>query len=89
MRVESLFFVLAIGVAAGWLGGNFVKGYGLGLAIVMIVGVAGAFIGAWLFSTFHFVSGAGFVGDLMGASVGAVALLLALRLLRRRVSRNT
>ncbi|HLY78098.1 MAG TPA: GlsB/YeaQ/YmgE family stress response membrane protein [Caulobacteraceae bacterium] len=84
MNGESLLIFLVIGALAGWLGGIVVKGYGLGLVGDMVVGVIGSFIGGWLFSYFHIVHGAGFLGNLVGATFGAIVLLFALRLIRRR-----
>ena len=84
MNGESLLIFLLVGVLAGWLGGIVVKGYGLGLIGDMVVGVIGSFIGGWLFNYFHIVHGSGFLGNLIGATVGAVVLLFALRLFRRR-----
>jgi uncharacterized membrane protein YeaQ/YmgE (transglycosylase-associated protein family) len=85
MTMESLFIFLLIGALAGWLGGIVVKGYGLGLVGDIIVGVIGSFIGGWLFNNFHIVHGSGFLGELIGATVGAIILLFALRLVRRAV----
>ena len=84
MNGESLLMFLLIGALAGWLGGIVVKGYGLGLVGDIVVGVIGSFIGGWLFNAFHIVHGAGFFGNLIGATLGAVVLLFALRLVRRR-----
>jgi uncharacterized membrane protein YeaQ/YmgE (transglycosylase-associated protein family) len=84
MNGESLLIFLLVGVLAGWLGGIVVKGYGLGLVGDMVVGVIGSFIGGWLFNYFHVVHGAGFLGNLIGATVGAIVLLFVLRLVRRR-----
>ena len=84
MNGESLLIFLLVGVLAGWLGGIVVKGYGLGLVGDMVVGVIGSFIGGWLFSYFHIVHGTGFLGELIGATVGAILLLFVLRLVRRR-----
>jgi uncharacterized membrane protein YeaQ/YmgE (transglycosylase-associated protein family) len=84
MNGESLLIFLLVGALAGWLGGIVVKGYGLGLVGDIVVGVIGSFIGGWLFNYFHIVHGSGFLGNLIGATVGAVVLLFALRLFRRR-----
>jgi uncharacterized membrane protein YeaQ/YmgE (transglycosylase-associated protein family) len=84
MNGESLLIFLLVGALAGWLGGIVVKGYGLGLVGDMVVGVIGSFIGGWLFSYFHIVHGTGFLGNLIGATLGAIVLLFALRLVRRR-----
>ena len=84
MNGESLLIFLVIGVLAGWLGGIVVKGYGLGLIGDMVVGVIGSFIGGWLFNNFHIAHGSGFIGELIGATAGAILLLFVLRLVRRR-----
>jgi uncharacterized membrane protein YeaQ/YmgE (transglycosylase-associated protein family) len=84
MNGESLLIFLLIGALAGWLGGIVVKGYGLGLVGDIVVGVIGSFIGGFLFNYFHIVHGSGFLGNLIGATVGAIVLLFALRLVRRR-----
>ena len=83
MHGETLLIFLIVGVIAGWLGGIVVKGYGLGLIGDMVVGVFGSFIGGWLFASLHLVHGVGFLGELVGATVGAIVLLIALRLVRR------
>ncbi len=49
----------------------------------MVVGVIGAFVGNWLFGHFHLIHGGGVVGEFIGATVGAVVLLLLIRLIRR------
>lgn len=84
MNGESLLIFLLIGALAGWLGGIVVKGYGIGLIGDIVVGVIGSFIGGWLFNNFHIVHGNGFFGQLVGATAGAILLLFALRLVRRR-----
>ena len=56
----------------------------LGLVGDMIVGVIGSFIGGWLFGHFAIAHGSGLVGELVGATVGAIVLLFAIRLVRRR-----
>ena len=48
MSNESLLVVLLVGVIAGWLAGQFVKGSGFGLVGDLIVGIVGAFIGSWI-----------------------------------------
>lgn len=83
MNGESLLIFLLVGALAGWLGGIVVKGYGLGLIGDIVVGVIGSFIGGWLFNNFHIVHGNGFLGELIGATVGAIILLFILRLVRR------
>ncbi len=83
MGAESLLIFLIIGALAGWLGGIIVKGYGLGLIGDMVVGIIGAFIGGWLLPKLHLFHGTGFVMELVSATIGAVILLLLLRVIRR------
>jgi uncharacterized membrane protein YeaQ/YmgE (transglycosylase-associated protein family) len=83
MGVESLLIFLLIGAIAGWLAGIVVRGGGFGLIGDIVVGVIGSFIGGWLFGLLHIARGSGFLGSVVGAFVGAVALLLILRLVRR------
>ena len=49
----SLLWFLLIGLAAGWLAGQIMKGGGFGIIGDLIVGVIGAFIGGWLWGVLH------------------------------------
>jgi uncharacterized membrane protein YeaQ/YmgE (transglycosylase-associated protein family) len=83
MAENSLLMLLIVGAIAGWLAGVIVKGYGFGLIGNVFVGIVGSFIGSWLFVHFHLVQGSGMLGDIVGATVGAIAMLLLVRLVRR------
>src|SRR6266516_1170817 len=48
LEPQSLIVWLVIGLIAGWLAGQIVKGYGFGLVGNLVIGVVGAFIGGWL-----------------------------------------
>ncbi len=85
MGTESLIIFLIVGAVAGWLAGLIVKGYGFGLLGNMVVGVIGAFLGGFLLAHFHLIHVEGMVGTLITATIGAVILLLLLRLIRRGV----
>jgi uncharacterized membrane protein YeaQ/YmgE (transglycosylase-associated protein family) len=84
MSAESLLIWLLIGAVAGWLAGTIVKGSGFGLVGNIIVGIIGSFIGGWLFDYFAIATGGGIFGAIIGATVGAVALLFLITLMRRR-----
>ncbi|WP_017777613.1 GlsB/YeaQ/YmgE family stress response membrane protein [Paraburkholderia kururiensis] len=83
MTLEQIVVWLVIGAIAGWAAGLIVKGGGFGLAIDILVGIAGAFIGGWLASIIGINVGGGFVSSVIVAIAGAVVLLFVLRLLRR------
>jgi uncharacterized membrane protein YeaQ/YmgE (transglycosylase-associated protein family) len=82
MTGTALIWFLLIGLIAGWLAGQVMKGGGFGIIGDMIVGVIGAFIGGWLFGLLG-ISAGGLIGSLITAFVGAVILILLLRLIRR------
>lgn len=83
MTFEMLLIWLCVGAVAGWLAGVVVKGSGFGLLGNIAVGVFGAVVGGWLFETFGIARQAGILGALFGATVGAVAILLLLRVAQR------
>ena len=79
--MEIVWFLL-IGLAAGWLAGQFMKGGGFGLVGDLIVGVIGALLGGFLFGLLG-ISAGGLLGALITATVGAVVLILLLRVIKR------
>ena len=82
MSNESLLVILLVGVVAGWLAGQVVRGPGFGLIGDLIFGIVGAFIGNWLLPKLGIHLGTGVVSAIVNATVGAILLLLVVRLLR-------
>ena len=78
-----LWFVL-IGAMAGWLAGQFMRGHGFGLGGDIVVGIAGSFLGRYLFRTTGVEIGHGLLGSLVAAFIGAVLLLFVVRLFTGR-----
>jgi len=83
MTVESLIIILFIGAVAGWLAGVLVKGFGFGLVGNIVVGIVGAFIAGFLFPALGVSLGAGIVASILHATIGAVILLLVVRVIKR------
>lgn len=83
MTVEFILLWLLIGAIAGWLAGVIVKGGGFGLLGDIAVGIVGAFIGGWLLPRLNVNFGIGLVPVIVSATIGAVVLLLIVRLIRR------
>jgi uncharacterized membrane protein YeaQ/YmgE (transglycosylase-associated protein family) len=79
---ESLLVILFVGVVAGWLAGVIVRGTGFGLVGDMIIGIIGAFIGDRLTPQLGIHLGSGVLGAIVNATIGAVPLLLIIRLIR-------
>jgi uncharacterized membrane protein YeaQ/YmgE (transglycosylase-associated protein family) len=87
MTFETLLIWIVIGLIAGWLASAVVGG-GYGIVGDIVVGVVGAFLGGLLFSGLHIhVPFAGLAGTIFVAFIGAVALLLLLRLINRQRGR--
>ena len=80
MSNESLLVILLVGVIAGWLAGKLVQGAGFGLIGDLIIGIVGAFIGDWLLPRLGVHLGSGILSLILNAFIGAVVLLLILRL---------
>ena len=75
---------IIIGAVAGWLAGTLIRGGGFGFIVNVLVGIAGAVIGGWVFGRLGIAAG-GIMGSLVTALVGAVLLLWIISLFRRRV----
>jgi len=50
----------------------------------ILIGIAGSFIGTWLFSTLGISLGTGLVGEIIVAFIGAIVLLLVINMFKRR-----
>jgi uncharacterized membrane protein YeaQ/YmgE (transglycosylase-associated protein family) len=86
MGLESILIFLIVGAIAGWLAGLIVRGVGFGLIGDIIIGIVGAFIAGWLLPKLgigHVVRNA-IIDQIIFATIGAVILLLVIRLIRRR-----
>ena len=83
MDVTGLLILLAIGAVAGWLAGIILKGSGFGLIGDIIIGIVGAVVGGYLFSTFGISAGGGILGAIITVTVGAVVLLLVIGMIKR------
>lgn len=75
---------LIVGLVAGWLAGQVMKGGGYGLVGDLIVGIIGAFVGGLLFSLLLPGSSFGFIGSIVVAFIGAVVFIAVLRALPGR-----
>ncbi len=81
--VDTILVWLLVGGVAGLLAGMIVKGGGFGLIGDIVVGIVGAFFGGWLLPRFGINFGVGLVPIIASATIGAVVLLLVLRVIRR------
>jgi uncharacterized membrane protein YeaQ/YmgE (transglycosylase-associated protein family) len=59
------------------------KGGGFGVVGDIVVGIIGALLGGWLFSTMGVSAGGGLLGAIVVALIGAIILIFLLRLIKR------
>jgi uncharacterized membrane protein YeaQ/YmgE (transglycosylase-associated protein family) len=69
---------IVIGILAGWLAGQIMRGRGYGILIDLLLGVVGAMLGGLIFGLLGLYA-AGLVGRLVVATVGAVVLIYVAR----------
>jgi uncharacterized membrane protein YeaQ/YmgE (transglycosylase-associated protein family) len=82
MTLQTFLMWIAVGLVAGWLASAVVGG-GYGVIGDIVVGIVGAFLGGMIFNALHVHSPiGGLPGVIFVAFIGAVALLLLLRLIR-------
>ena len=79
---EGLLIILFVGLVAGWLAGQIVRGTGFGIIGDILVGIAGAFIASLLFPRLGIHLGSGLVSEIIYSAIGAIILLLVVRLIR-------
>lgn len=78
---------IVVGAIAGWLTGLVLKGHGFGLFGNILVGVAGGLVGGWLAGVLlHLpdIVNSITLTSILVAFLGAVVLMLVIRLLRGR-----
>jgi uncharacterized membrane protein YeaQ/YmgE (transglycosylase-associated protein family) len=83
MDAQALIIWLVVGAVAGWLAGMVVKGGGYGLIGDIVVGILGGLFAGWLLPQVGIVIGSGIIAAIIDAFIGAVILLIALRLIKR------
>lgn len=78
--------LIVIGLVTGWLVASFTEGRGLGLAWNVVVGIIGSLLGGVLFGMVgERLVGPGpvFLASMLAGAVGAVVLVLLVRLVKK------
>jgi uncharacterized membrane protein YeaQ/YmgE (transglycosylase-associated protein family) len=76
---------IVVGLVAGWLAGQLMKGSGYGIIGDLVLGLVGALVGGWLFGAVApSAEPNGLLGSIVVATIGAVLLIVAARLLGGR-----
>jgi uncharacterized membrane protein YeaQ/YmgE (transglycosylase-associated protein family) len=82
--MTNLVLIVLIGLAAGWLAGKVIKGSSFGLLGNLIIGVAGAIIGGYIFE-FLGIPTPGMLGVLVSAILGSVVLLYVIQTIKKQL----
>ena len=72
---------ILIGIEAGWLASQIMKGRSSGILTNLIMGIIGAILGGVIFDAVG-LQAVNSLGRLISATVGAIVLILLLRILR-------
>ena len=83
MGIESILVMLLIGAVAGWLAGKLVRGGGFGLLGNIVIGILGALIAGFVLPRLGFSVGGGVIAAILHSTIGAVILLVVVRLIKR------
>ena len=75
---------LLVGLVAGFLAGQVMKGGGYGVVGDIVMGIIGAFVGGFIFSLLMPGSSAGLIGSIVVAFIGAMAFIALVRALPGR-----
>jgi uncharacterized membrane protein YeaQ/YmgE (transglycosylase-associated protein family) len=83
--LTGIIIACVIGAIAGWLAGLLVQGTGFGLVGDIVVGILGALIAGFLFPVLGITLtlGGGVLGAIILAFIGAVILLVIVRLFKQ------
>jgi uncharacterized membrane protein YeaQ/YmgE (transglycosylase-associated protein family) len=73
-----LLWEIAIGILAGFLAGQIMRGKGYGIVIDLLLGLVGSVIGGFVFGLLG-LHGYGLVGRLVTATAGAAMLIWVVR----------
>ncbi len=79
--MHSLIGIVVVGIITGWIASKLVQGKGMGLIPDMVVGILGALLSGFLADFFH-ISVQGWLGTFGMYVLGAVVLLVGIRLLK-------
>ena len=78
-----MLYAILVGLIAGWLAGQVMKGGGYGVIVDIILGILGGIVGSWVFTSLGVWPGGGMIGSIIVSFVGAVILVAITRVLKR------
>jgi uncharacterized membrane protein YeaQ/YmgE (transglycosylase-associated protein family) len=85
-ELENILIMIVVGLVAGWLAGQILKGRSLGLVGNIVVGICGSFVAAWLLPRFVALPAIGsslILNSIVYSAIGAIILLLIVGMVRK------
>ena len=70
----NVLYWIVVGLIAGWLAGQVMRGGGYGVVVDIVLGILGGIVGGWVFGALGIGAG-GLIGSIVVAFVGAVILV--------------
>jgi uncharacterized membrane protein YeaQ/YmgE (transglycosylase-associated protein family) len=74
---------IVVGLVAGWATGKIMRGAGYGVLSDIGLGIVGAFVGGMIMRALGFYTSGGLIPSILVAILGAVVVVVAVRLLRK------
>lgn len=81
--MQGLVYSILVGLVAGWLAGQVMKGGGYGIVVDIILGILGGIVGGWVFGMLGLHAG-GLLGNIVVSFVGAVILVWLVHLVKKK-----
>ncbi len=78
-----ILYSIVVGLIAGWLAGQVMRGAGYGVVVDIVLGILGSILGGWLFGLLGIWPGQGIVAAIIVSFVGAVILVAIARALKK------
>ena len=78
-----MLYAIIVGLIAGWLAGQVMRGGGYGILVDVLLGLVGGVIGGWLLGALGVSLPGGVIGSILVAFVGAVILVALSRAIKR------
>jgi uncharacterized membrane protein YeaQ/YmgE (transglycosylase-associated protein family) len=76
-------YILLVGLVAGWAAGKIMKGSGYGVLMDIVLGIVGAMVGSFVMRLLGFYSTGGLIPNVLVAILGAVLVVMIVRMLKK------
>src|SRR4029079_3138115 len=78
-----MIYAIIVGMIAGWLAGQVMRGGGYGVLMDLVLGLLGGIVGGWVFGSLGVWPSGGILGSVIVSFIGAVILVALTRVCER------